>query len=434
MQANWGTLLFLLLLSFGPSLFVTYSHLVKDPDLFRFVPPFVRGMDFSANSHLGGEYYRIATAIVEGRGFSDPFGYPSGPTAWMPPVYCYFLAGLILLIGNRFVESLVVLLLKGLVLFSTGLLVCEFGKDNAHRASRASRLFFLTLLSFLNFGWLYQFTHDSWLIMLLVNLILVFGYRLLQHDQSTGWYLKWGLLGGITALTQPILSSAWFILTLWASLRRKSRTILVACLPFAAFVGIWVGRNHVVFDRIILVKSNLWFDVYQANCSDPDGVIDELSFGSHPYNQGPYGLFGQIGESQYLDLEREKALACLADNPRAYLDKVLTRVQAAGWKYYAYNPQKELPAVHRLYSLIYPLPFLSLILLLILCRRQLPIEARVVIALYALFCAPYVLMSFYGRYMVPMLGPQILLCSWAVEQVLAKARIASGRTPSPSPS
>lgn len=46
------------------------------------------------NWHLGAEYNSIARAIYAGRGFSDPFKTESGPTAWMPPVLSYFLAGL----------------------------------------------------------------------------------------------------------------------------------------------------------------------------------------------------------------------------------------------------------------------------------------------------------------------------------------------------
>src|SRR5690348_4535505 len=39
------------------------------------------------HQHLGGEYFNIAQAIVDGRGFADPFGERTGPTAWMPPLF-----------------------------------------------------------------------------------------------------------------------------------------------------------------------------------------------------------------------------------------------------------------------------------------------------------------------------------------------------------
>ena len=44
------------------------------------------------NFGFGWEMGRIAAAIASGRGFSDPFGPPTGPTAWEPPLYPYLTA------------------------------------------------------------------------------------------------------------------------------------------------------------------------------------------------------------------------------------------------------------------------------------------------------------------------------------------------------
>ncbi|MGA7169125.1 MAG: hypothetical protein WBX08_08245, partial [Candidatus Sulfotelmatobacter sp.] len=45
------------------------------------------------NFGFGWEMGRIGAAIASGRGFSDPFGAPTGPTAWEPPLYPYLTAG-----------------------------------------------------------------------------------------------------------------------------------------------------------------------------------------------------------------------------------------------------------------------------------------------------------------------------------------------------
>jgi hypothetical protein len=44
------------------------------------------------NFGFGWEMGRIGAAIASGRGFSDPFGAPTGPTAWEPPLYPYLTA------------------------------------------------------------------------------------------------------------------------------------------------------------------------------------------------------------------------------------------------------------------------------------------------------------------------------------------------------
>src|ERR1700688_4998344 len=48
---------------------------------------------------FGWETGRVARSIVTGHGFSSPYPEPSGPTALMPPVYEYLLAGVFKLFG-----------------------------------------------------------------------------------------------------------------------------------------------------------------------------------------------------------------------------------------------------------------------------------------------------------------------------------------------
>src|SRR3984893_17904387 len=51
------------------------------------------------NFGFGWEMGRIAAAIASGRGFSSPFGPPTGPTAWEPPLYPYLTAAVFLVFG-----------------------------------------------------------------------------------------------------------------------------------------------------------------------------------------------------------------------------------------------------------------------------------------------------------------------------------------------
>src|SRR3972149_4271261 len=48
---------------------------------------------------FGAEVGRIAQSITSGQGFSSPFHAPTGPTAWVPPVYPYLLAAVFKLFG-----------------------------------------------------------------------------------------------------------------------------------------------------------------------------------------------------------------------------------------------------------------------------------------------------------------------------------------------
>ena len=64
-------------------------------------PMHLRWLQQDMSGHLGAECDSIAQAIVAGRGFSDPFQEPSGPTAWMPPVLPYLTAAVYWLTGNN---------------------------------------------------------------------------------------------------------------------------------------------------------------------------------------------------------------------------------------------------------------------------------------------------------------------------------------------
>src|SRR5947209_5471598 len=51
------------------------------------------------NFGFGWEMGRIGAAVASGRGFSDPFGAPTGPTAWESPLYPYVIAGVFRVFG-----------------------------------------------------------------------------------------------------------------------------------------------------------------------------------------------------------------------------------------------------------------------------------------------------------------------------------------------
>ena len=70
---------------------------------------------------FGGEVGRVARSIVTGHGFSSPFPGPTGPTAFIPPVYAYFVAGVFKLFGiYTRASALVILTLNNLVSGKSG--------------------------------------------------------------------------------------------------------------------------------------------------------------------------------------------------------------------------------------------------------------------------------------------------------------------------
>src|SRR5258708_39693590 len=54
---------------------------------------YFRSTPLSSLTNWGYENVSIALAILAGRGYSSPFFFPSGPTAFMPPGYPLLIAG-----------------------------------------------------------------------------------------------------------------------------------------------------------------------------------------------------------------------------------------------------------------------------------------------------------------------------------------------------
>src|SRR5579864_8268834 len=62
------------------------------------------------NFGFGWEMGRIAASLASGHGFSAPFGPPTGPTAWEPPLYPYLAAAAFHVFGVYSRASALVLL------------------------------------------------------------------------------------------------------------------------------------------------------------------------------------------------------------------------------------------------------------------------------------------------------------------------------------
>ena len=134
------------------------------------------------------------------------------------------LQAFLLALGGIKLTVLLVALLQDLTLIFTGWLVMWRGGHDAARRRVpviACILYFETTWS--NFSNCYQYTHDAWLVMLLVGVLVYVADRL--WARSIGWRsaLGWGLLGGLAALASPALGLPWLALSVL--LGRSSRQI-----------------------------------------------------------------------------------------------------------------------------------------------------------------------------------------------------------------
>ncbi len=392
------------------------------------------------NDHLGAEYDCIARAIRSGRGFADPFRVASGPTAWMPPLLPYLQAA-IYWIASDDRDSVIsaVLLLKALVLLSTGMIVMTEAR-RLRLAWLGYVLFPIALMA--NFSQLFQVTHDEWLLLLSVNALwlgmthlwwpksAMNGAQELDLRQRIMWPILWGLFGGVLALASPILGGVWAVVTtlpilfgLWSSSLHSCsvfwRAWAVAALTSIAVVTPWTVRNRIVFDRWLPIKSNGAFELWQSQCLGDHGLVDQAVTVLHPYPSHSLARqhYLEVGEIAFIDEKWPEIKASIRSNPSELLRRIANRAAAALFDYRAYSPRHEQQIwPMRFKRLVFPFPFLAALLLLVvaICSLQSPLQVSAALWIYFLTLLPYILVSYYDRYAAPLLTIKMLLVLYAV--------------------
>jgi len=149
---------------------------------------------------LPSEMARVASSIASGEGFASPLPDPTGPTAWVVPVYAYLLAGVFRVFGVYTAASAVAILTIN-SLFSA--LTCL----PIHALARKS--FGPTVATAAGWTWVvfpyavYTPVHWIWeacLATLLLTLLVLLAVRLDEAPNLWAW-VGFGALWGVAALT-----------------------------------------------------------------------------------------------------------------------------------------------------------------------------------------------------------------------------------------
>ncbi|HEV2116582.1 MAG TPA: glycosyltransferase family 39 protein, partial [Terriglobales bacterium] len=155
----------------------------------------------AAYGHLffGFEVGRIASALASGHGFSSPFPSPSGPTAWLGPVYPLMVAGVFKIFGiYTSASALAVMVINAVFSALTCLAIYLIGMELFAPAVAVLAAWAWALLPYcINWSfWIWETTVSTFLFALLFWLTL----RLARQPRARTWAL-YGLLWGALALT-----------------------------------------------------------------------------------------------------------------------------------------------------------------------------------------------------------------------------------------
>ncbi len=330
-------------------IFFTHSYQYREPSLPDTAPQlkhFVFGLETGS----------IAGAIARGEGFSSPFEIPTGPTAWIAPIYPFMCAGVFRIFGVfTDASAFVILLLNSIFSALTCIplfLIAERVFDR--RVALWSAWIWAVVPFFMK--WPTTWIWDMSLSALLLALIVLMSLRLADDNSCQQW-LGFGVLWGCAALTNPALlsflpfSGLWPAYHLWRKKRAFLLPVIVSAVAFWLMITPWLARNYTVFHEFVFIRGNFGFEFRLGNYPGSNGMG---WVGLHPtYNKIQLEKFQRSGERGFVEASKREALTFVRRNPREFAQLTLSRFLSF-WdgSFFDYQPRVFRPWVYASLSLL----------------------------------------------------------------------------------
>src|SRR5882757_2950506 len=187
-----------------------------------------------AQAPFDNEAGNIALALSQGHGFSNLFRQPTGPTAWLAPVYPLVLSLILRVCGPfTFAAFLAATFLNTLFSAVVTLPLYALSQKIANRsvAIAASWLWvFLPAGILMPTVWIW----DTSLSVLFATTLIWATLRISESADTKSW-LAYSVLWTLALLTNPALGIALPFLFLWAAARAKAAAKLSVRIPLLSF-------------------------------------------------------------------------------------------------------------------------------------------------------------------------------------------------------
>lgn len=260
----------------------------------------------------------IAQSVAAGRGFSSPFHMDTGPTAWMTPVYPLILAGIFKLLGTYTFNAYLAAVGFNIACVVLACIPIYF----AGKRIAGARLGALAAWIWAIFPNAIQIpTESMWdasLDALLAATILWATLALAESDRWRDW-CGYGLLWGLTLMTNPALSSALPFLLGWIAWRahKQGREWIGRSLATIGLAGLccvpWTIRNYEVFHAFIPTRSVLGLQLAMGNNAE---VKDYWLGEGHPiHDEAERQKYIEMSEMPYMKEKEGEAIHYIFTHP-----------------------------------------------------------------------------------------------------------------------
>jgi len=294
---------------------------------------------------FGWETGRVARSIATGHGFSSPYSEPTGPTALIPPVYTYLLAGVFKVFG----------------IYTTASALVSLTLNNLFSSLTCLPVFFIARRVFGNrvavwAGWFWAFfpysialsnavVWETALTTLLLTLLVLFTLRL-EHSKNIGAWTGYGLLWGVSALASPgILTTlpflgGWIWLRQWKRGSNCSIAAMAASVAFLCVVAPWIWRCSQIYGRFVAFRGNFGLEVLVGNSSDTSNPANANVLPG--FNESELRELQRLGEAAYMAEKQGQANEYIAHHRLRYTELTLRRVLHTWTGLWEFPPRWEL--------------------------------------------------------------------------------------------
>jgi 4-amino-4-deoxy-L-arabinose transferase-like glycosyltransferase len=274
------------------------------------------------HDNFGWELGWTARSIALGHGFGSPFQPLTGPTALVPPLFTYLLAGIFKIFG-LYTKGAAFATLALDSLLSALTCVPVFLSTRNSLGSRAAR--------WAGWGWavypyaIYFSAGIVWEYALTGLLFALCFWRAQTLDRrpSLRSWAGFGLLCGVTALSNPSTLLVLVLLLGLAAWRAGRWSVAswtraaVAVLALTAVLAPWTVRNYKALHIICPMRDGFWLEFWAGNAGDSSQSNPPWA---HPAsNPVEMQRYEQLGETAYMESKHAMAVSFVSSHPKWFV-------------------------------------------------------------------------------------------------------------------